>query len=516
MGRRTIYFNRGFPVFSESSLFGERLGAMAVRYGLCSREDVAEALAHARSNGFGLGQALLELGHLDSARLFALLGVQLREGVAAACAGSPQRARFESDPEAMRELVILRLHPMTAVLSAVAGLPSNEQSKLRLALNERRVADGPLPALALEWLADLGYVGELDKLCDAAPRVETLRQRLLARHRPDAERCFDAQDVVFSLPGARATLERATPAGVTDQVVLCLLLSGSIKLGSAGSSEPFRADEPLLNTADGVQRALDRAVEQPVPAARPSLAPQAPNALDQAVDAYLHGGRDRALAAAAAVWGPSVEAADPFMPAELMQLYLSLKPEKRPAIVLDVSATAAPENIMQAFARRAALLSSLAQPYNTSVHVQCRAAELTQCLDIAVQKLLPGASPLPAGASQAKRPSLRPSQMPSKAPAGEAPQSTPPSAEALAAKIEALLRASNWQGVLDTLDAGTTEASMPFTLRIARAMAQRELKARQTRSRWRTPIMVAIGFVCGLLLGVAAQQLSGIFSALGH
>jgi hypothetical protein len=522
MGKRTIYVDRGFPVFSESSLFGERLGAITVRYGLCGREDVAESLAHSRASGRGLGQSLLELGYLDSARLFALLGVQLREGVAAACASPPQRARFQSDSEALRDLIILRLHPLTAVLCAVAGLPSSERAKLLHGVGARRVSELPLSPLAREWLVDLGYLGELDKLCEGGPTIDTVKSRLLARHRPGAERCFDAQDIVFSLPGARATTERATPGQATDLVMLCLLLSGSIKLMTTASNPPPPDDEPLLNTAESVQRALDRAIEHPVAAARPGLVPPSANAIDQAIDAYLHGKRDRELAAAAAVWGPSVEAADRDMPDELMQLYLALKAEKRPGIVLDVSATAAPEQVMHAYARRTALVSSLTQPHATSAHVQCRAAELTQCFDDALQKLLPGAEPRPLGTPRA---SMRPSETTSTSAGGTMSPKTPvpgteaaPTVEAMAAKIDALIRASNWQGVLDTLDAGaasTDEASLPFTLRIARAMAQRELRARHTRSRWRTPAWVLLALACGAAIGVAAQRFAHVSSWLG-
>ena len=373
MGRRTIHVLRGFPVFIESTLFGERLGAIAVRYGLCGREDVARALAHARDSSRGLGYALLELGLLDAPRLLALLGVQLREGVAAACSSAPQRARFQYGTTALREVVVLRLHPMTAVLSAVTGLPAAEQAKLVGAVGTQRVLAGPLPALAREWLADLGYLGDVDQMCDGDPTVDMVKARLLARHRPGAERCFDADISAFSLAGARASNGRATPAATTDLVVLCLLLSGSIKLaGGAARTQSGAGGEHLANTADGVQAALDQAFDHPT-AARSTLGPSTPEGpVDRAVEDYLYAKRERTLAGAAAVWGPSVEAADPSLHDELLKLYLTLKNEKSAPFVLDVDAVRRPEQIMQAYARRTALISSIVRG-DASAHAKLRA-----------------------------------------------------------------------------------------------------------------------------------------------
>jgi hypothetical protein len=540
MGRRTIHILRGFPVFIESTLFGERLGAIAVRYGLCGREDVARALAHARESGSGLGKALLELDFLDAPRLLALLGVQLREGVAAACSSAPQRARFQHGTTALREVVVMRLHPMTAVLSAVTGLPAAEQVKLVRALGPQRVLAGTLPALAREWLADLGYLGDVDRLCEGDPTVDMVKSRLLARHRPGAERCFDADASAFSLPGARASNGRATPAASTDLVALCLLLSGSVKLAADASRTLANASgEHLANTADGVQAALGQAFDQPPVVARSSMVPPTPDGpVERAIEDYLCAKRERTLAGAAAVWGPSVEAADPTLHGELLQHYLTLKSEKRAPLVLDVNAGAGPEQVLQAYARRTAWVSSIVQN-DASAHTKLRAAELAQCFDDALERIVPsGASPPPpnmiktSDSDPAPTTSVRPRRDPTPLPRGRASVPPPrasaapatsavtsasevaaPAApsllpDALVSKIEALLRAGNWQGVLDTFDPNVPDSALPFTVRLARAMASRELAARrQRRSVW--PLILV--FVLGGALGAAARPLAHAF-----
>jgi ferric-dicitrate binding protein FerR (iron transport regulator) len=79
--------------------------------------------------------------------------------------------------------------------------------------------------------------------------------------------------------------------------------------------------------------------------------------------------------------------------------------------------------------------------------------------------------------------------------------------EAVATKIEALMRASNWQGVLETLDTLGADSALPFTLKLARAMAQREIEVHAPppprSKRW-------IGALAlGLFLGIALSATLG-------
>jgi hypothetical protein len=512
MGKRTVYFHSGFPVFSESSLFGERLGAIGVRHGLLGRDDVARGLTYARERSCGLGQALLETECIDGAGLFALLGLQLREVVAASCGGEPLRARFQGGRAALDGVVILRLHPLTAVLAAVAAMPSADQDRLLQAVATRRVLPAPIPAVARQWLADLGYLGELDRLTLGDPTASGMRSRLLARQRPGAEKCFDPESVPFCLPGARAEGPRPNAAKAADLATLTLLMTGALKLAEPAARDAGRrASEPAqpnVDDASALQLSLEGAAGHPLAEIRSASNGLADTEVDRMLEAYLLADRGRTLAGAAAVWGPSVEAGDASVPAELMRLYLTLKPEKRAHVVLGAVASASAEQIMQAYARRAALLASIDRP-NAGPHLHCRAAELARAFDDALEKLVPGAVPI----SSSRPPQAGAGTSDHAASAQELSASMPspplgqrPAAEALPAKIEALMRAGNWRAVLDTLEGGHgPDPTLPFTLKLAHAMAQRELLGRPRAAR-RT---LVLAFLLGVAAGVALQHFAG-------
>lgn len=534
MGRRAILFHSGFPVFTQSTLFAERLGAIGVRHGFFGREDVARALTHARDHENGLGESLIELGYIDPQRLHALLGVQLREVVAAGCGNAPQRARFQAGGAALREVVILRLNPMTAVLNAMASLPAAEQRKLLEAVGARKLSAAPIPTLARKWLADLGYLGDAEHLLQGEPAVSAMRARLLARYRADAEKAFDPAQVSLSFAGTRVMIDPLTKAHVADLVTLTLLMSGAIRFSEPGSARAPRS-ELLTNTAESLQIALDDAVDKPLAETRASATAGPATAVDEAIAAYLHAKRERSLAVAAAVWGPSAEAGDDGVPEQVLRHYLTLKPEKRPEVVLGVPASAGAEQVMQAYARRAELVASLSQP-SSSEHLRCRAAELSQRFDDALDALLPGngrsSFPPPThtpevNAASAESPASA-ALLPEPSPAPRArsaarevePTRTglrserPTSArsEALAAKVEALLRAGQWRAVLDALEprASDPKLPLPFTLQLARAIAQRELRgARRSRRPW-----WLLALLLGLAVGYFARHYAGAWPSV--
>jgi nucleoid-associated protein YgaU len=519
VGRRTIYLHSGLPVFAQSSLVAERLGAIGVRHGFFSREDVARALSHGREQELELGQGLLDLGIVDAASLYALLGVQVREIVAAACGSAPQRARQTTGPT-VRDAMILRLHPLTAVMMAVATLPAVERAKLIAELSSRQLIAEPLPALARSWLADLGYLGELNALTSGDLTLAAVRTRLRARYRAGAEKIFDPARSPFSSPGTRELcVLPASAAGVADLVALTLLAAASMRLVPEGRriSSP---DEPLANTAFGMTQWLGRVSEQGTESDTLPFGAAASTTADRAIERYLQGDRERSLAVSTAVWGPGAEAADAALPQELLRLYVLLRSNPSPHAVLGVALDGNADDWMQGYARRTELLASLATAEASSL-VRCRVAELRRRCDEALDALVSGtpftrpSALAPASVAGMSSPGAAPaatvprdSRAPSQAPPGAEPARKPaaeadPRAalEALTARVEGLMRAGHWKDVLRVLGQQGNQP-LPFTLQLARAMAQREV------SRRRATVVPALAlFLLGAALGFVLRHL---------
>jgi hypothetical protein len=525
VGRRTIHLHSGLPVFAQSSLVSERLGAVGVRHGFFTREDVARALAHGREQELELGQGLLDLGVVDPARLFALLGVQVREIIAAACGSAPQRARL-STGNTSRDVMMLRLHPLTAVLMAISALPAVERAKLLAELASERLVAEPLPSIARDWLIDLGYLGELNALSHGELTLASLRTRLRARYRAGAEKVFDPSRSPFAAPGSRELCVLPPSAGgVADMVALTLLVSISMRL-VATSRHAAGAEEPLANTASGLHAWLARASEhgtdaELLPYGAPPTAPA-----DRAIERYLRGERERSLALASAVWGPSVEASDPAMPYELLRLYVTLRSHPSAAAVLGVALDEGADGWMQGYARRSELLSSLAGPDASSL-VRCRVAELRRRCDDALDSLVsgtqlarpsamptsslagvssPGSAAAPTAARESRQPgqAARESRHPSQAPRNTEPSRRPAepdpraNADALVSRVEGLMRAGHWGDVQRVLSAPSAQP-LSFTLQLARAMAQRELSRKRTLVA-PALLLLVLGVVAGVLL----------------
>jgi len=524
VGRRVINLHSGLPVFAQSSLVSERLGTVGVRHGFFGRADVARALAAGKEQERELGQALIDIGVLDAPGLVALLSVQVRELVVASCGASVQRARLTAGPLS-RDVMVLRLHPLTVAMSALAAFPHLEQERALVALGTQRlVARAPSP-LVLSWLADLGYMGDLSTLANGEPTVQSLRSRLLARQRALAEKAFDPEPLRFASPAARLLLPARTPAAMADAVTLTLLLANAVTLMdtavavSGGDSDG--ASGVLGFTSDALLATL-RAFASGA-GLNESLAVASPpdGAADRAIEAYVHAPRDKTHAAAWAIWGPSIEVQDRSMPQELLRLYATLRTAPAAAAVLGVGGADSAEQIARAYALRKELLAAFLSPGATP-HVQCRVAELTQRCDEAFEALRTGnpslrtdSGPLASSAAGMTSPgrvstppaargaSSERAERLSASPRGDQSGSDSPPGSALdglAGRVEALLRAGRHREVLGLLDSGKHKV-LPFTLQLARAIAQRELARRRPQIGW-----ILFALVLGAALGFALRH----------
>lgn len=502
LGERTIYVHSGLPVFAHSSQFSERLGAIGVRYGFIERDDVAAALALARDRSCELGRALLELGHLNGTQLFRLLGAQLVEQLAASCA-SPARARFLAEAHACDRVAILRVHPMTAVLAAVRHMPHADHGKMLAAVADRRVSSAPPREPARQWLSDLGYLGDPATLvAGEGTTVSVVRSRLVAKLRASTQQDFDPNASPIPLDVRKEDSIRPGARSVADYLTLALLLSGAVKLADddAADDATMATSDAPPTTAEGLRATLSGALRSPLDDV-PEMPGDESRAVDTAIRVYLEEKREARTAARVAIWGPAAEVADEDNLEQLLTLYLTLKPEGNDASVLDVGPRDAPEAIRAAHAKYRSFLSKLSGAL-TSPLSQARIAELETRVDGALAALLPqnrASTPAPSAANppaSAQRPSTPP---PPAVPRGSRPPNV--DAEVLLQSVEQRVREGNWSKVLELIEPVAKGRSLPPTLSLAKALAERSLTpVRAPRARLRVLVAFLLGLACGFLL----------------
>jgi hypothetical protein len=538
-GERTLFFQRGFPVFAQSSQFGERLGALGVRYGLFDRDDVARALALSREHGTELGRALLELELVDGADLFRLLSAQLVEQLAASCGSAHTRVRFILEPRVSDHVVLLRVHPLTAVLGAVRRMPLSEQHKMLEAVQSRRVTSAGFGMPTLTWLNAIGFIGAPELLLEGEPTVTLIRSRLMAHVGSLVQQELEPKRAPLFNATDAAHAPRLSARSVADMLCLTLLLGGCLKLVSAAAQTEH--DDALPNTAAGVQAMLNRASDHPLPNLPAGPDARTRGELEQAIHEYLFVPRDALTEARLAIWGPGAEVTASDTLAELLTLYLTLKPEREPRAILALEPDSRRDETLAAHAQYASFLTALAHT-DSGPLVRCKVLELRAHINDAVRALVPDAldddcaddadtdhelyvdhsaddepalaavpsfprAPRvpridPAAALEPAQPSAgaprddetpiergRRTSQPSTRPS--APDPSPEDAgatksgredswvkrpETMYRRVDALLRSGDYEGVCRLLDRRAEIAELPPELELARSVAHHELK----------------------------------------
>lgn len=530
---RTLYFFSGCPVFAQSSLFSERIGAIGVRHGYFSRDDVKRALELARKHGRELGRALLELGVVDGQALFRLLSLQLIDQLATACGNAEARALFSPDAHAVDHVAILRVHPLSAALSTVRGLSEGERERTLAAFAGRPVKALPLPALAGEWLVQLGYMGDPRGLLQGQVTVGAIRSRLVARMRPQARDAFGDNH-----GGAgEAAQGRISAHQLAAHLTLTLLLTGSVEL-EAGEVGP---DEDELSTLEvTLRRALEPGALR-LPLSVPDGPPQRRSSLGDALNAYLFESRPDPMSAHLNVTGPAaeIEQDDPVLN-PLLTLYLTIKPEARAEAILGVEQDPTPDSVAEGYAHYHEFLGSLLHE-DSSPLVRAKVAELHHCIDWAFSAMLPGSEAArPADATEAEQtvteaepaaesfdfsgeptpteffesveafeaahssqpgppnPAVRSSVPPANTPSPSDPARRE-SLEELASRVEAQLNQGDWTAARETLEERMASERLSPTLRLSLAIAQRE----EARSELNAPANGAFKALLWFAIGVA-------------
>ena len=400
MVERTIHFHRGMPVFSHSTQFGERLGPIAVRMELVTREQLARALSTARSRELELGRALVSLEMVSGSQLFALLGEQLVQQVGAANAAGA-RARFFADRR--DGLPLLRLHPMTGVMAAVRAVTDPERKQLMVSLGPRKLTACELPEAVRDWLGDVGFQGGHEELGKGGPTFTTLCSRIAVRMHPGTRHRFSRQPVADPKPKKRPGNDTAPlgthvrrkissmemlavqspplDADASELIALSLLFAGCVRLEIPEPPPPPRDPPPRALTADDVLSVIDQPVEESTPEVE-AAEDDGDDPLEAMVEAYLFERRPPDVAARMAVWGPGLEATDDA--ADLLGQYLSVIHDSDPYRVLGVDSRATGGTLEE---MRDAQLGKLEVPEDAPILLRAKAAELRQCVELAYGRL---------------------------------------------------------------------------------------------------------------------------------
>jgi CheY-like chemotaxis protein/tetratricopeptide (TPR) repeat protein len=116
---KRIYVSSGLPVYAESSLPEETLGAHLVANGKITEEQNATARREMTESGRRFGEALLKLNLIGPNELFAEMESHLTEKVVSAFSWRAGRYKFEDDENWKDDVVIARMKPGRIIIDGV-------------------------------------------------------------------------------------------------------------------------------------------------------------------------------------------------------------------------------------------------------------------------------------------------------------------------------------------------------------------------------------------------------------
>jgi hypothetical protein len=460
---REIGFVRGLPCCARSSVFGERLGAVVVRQGSLSQPLADNASDLARVQGLRLGEALLQLGAWQGHDVFHALCAQLLDVVVAACNGQPCHARFVMDPQLADQGVLMRLHPMTALLSASQRMVPADLAGMLDQLGDAAISARGTARTIDAWLSDLG-IEPVGKLLAGPSSVRALRERLTAL-----------------LPAANGG-DTLGP----DTLVLALLRAGALKMEGRMSLPPPELRASLSSLPPpSMAAALHRCARLRFDDWPVAALSAAHGERDRALDDYLHTARSAPLARALALGGPAVEAQASH--AALLAHYVRLPITQPQRFFGTQPGASAHQQMLAAYGLRKQLDELVHDPGD--VFARSKLAELRVHVDRALAQLPVNDEPLevPGLLASAPRPSvsLRPGK-PAPPPAPPPPARTAslpppapprPAAQSLAAfpEAEQLVLHGKWAELRELLATQQSDPThLPPVLALVYAIALKE------------------------------------------
>ena len=116
---KRIYFQNGFPVYAESSLPEETLGAYLMAQNRLTLEQHIQAQREMTMSGRQYGEVLLRLGYLGPHELFQLLEQHLAEKVVSSFAWTEGQFAFEAGDDWKDSVIVVRMKPGRIIIDGI-------------------------------------------------------------------------------------------------------------------------------------------------------------------------------------------------------------------------------------------------------------------------------------------------------------------------------------------------------------------------------------------------------------
>ncbi|MDD5307941.1 MAG: response regulator [Deltaproteobacteria bacterium] len=129
---KRVYFQNGWPVYSESSIPEETLGAHLMRQGRLTKEQHQRALDEMTLSGRQFGEVLLKLGLLGPHDLFTELEAHLTAKVISTFGWFEGTFHFEAGSSWKDDIIVARMKPGRIILDGIQGYWSPERIQRRV------------------------------------------------------------------------------------------------------------------------------------------------------------------------------------------------------------------------------------------------------------------------------------------------------------------------------------------------------------------------------------------------
>lgn len=181
--RKTVYFERGAPVFAVSNLASDRFGQFLVRIGKATQEELKTAMVMAERTRQRTGDILIQMGVLNDTERMYYVGQQVKAIVYSLFAWEEGAYQLTFRNRAREETLKLDLHPANLIMRGVKKLYSAQRLQ-RLSPNDARPIPSQEPAYLL---SDVELEGWEALLLSRIDGTRTVGELMALAQRPDEQ-----------------------------------------------------------------------------------------------------------------------------------------------------------------------------------------------------------------------------------------------------------------------------------------------------------------------------------------